>query len=309
MDLHAHGLSPLAHRFVNGVLELGGDYEGVRVLNYYLVHRALVRAKVMLLRALQCADATAAGLSDAGEAPRQRTAAHGYLELALRFAGPAEGRTAPLLMLTHGYSGSGKTTLTQELLETTGAIRIRADVERKRLAGLKPLQRGAAPALYGAAMTAATYKRLGRLAAAVLQAGYLAILDATFLRRAQRDAARRVAAEQGAATLLLHFDAAADVLRRRVHDRAACGTDASDADVKVLAAQMRTAEPLQADEAVFVCRAADAPAGAEPRVDWAPLLQRLSRQFGLAACLDPDGGGAGPSPALGSLSRPAPPRR
>jgi aminoglycoside phosphotransferase family enzyme/predicted kinase len=278
MDLHAHSLSPLAHRFVNGYLELGGDYDGVRVLNYYLVHRALVRAKVALLRALQCADARAVETRSARQAAYRRTAAQGYLELALRFADAAGSGAAPVLLLTHGYSGSGKSTHTQELLETLGAIRIRADIERKRLAGLQPLQRGSATALYGAAMTAAIYERLGRLAAWVLQAGYPTILDATFLRRVQRDAARRVAAEQGVAALVLHFDAPADVLRRRLHERAARGADASDADAKVLAAQLQTVEPLQADEAeaVFMCRAADAPDGAEPRVDWTPLLQRLS---------------------------------
>jgi aminoglycoside phosphotransferase family enzyme len=50
MDLHAHGLPHLAHRFVNAYLEFGGDYDGVPVLDYYLVHRALVRAKVHGLR-------------------------------------------------------------------------------------------------------------------------------------------------------------------------------------------------------------------------------------------------------------------
>ncbi len=83
--------------------------------------------------------------------------------------------------------------------------------------------RGSAIALYGAAMTAATYERLDRLAALVLQAGYPTILDATFLRRAQRDAARQVAAQQGVAALALHFDAPANVLRRRLHERGARG--------------------------------------------------------------------------------------
>jgi hypothetical protein len=53
MDLQAHGLIALAHRFLNAYLEQGGDYDGLRVLGYYLVHRALVRTKVAQLRGLQ----------------------------------------------------------------------------------------------------------------------------------------------------------------------------------------------------------------------------------------------------------------
>ena len=272
MDLHAHGLPHLAHRFVNAYLEFGCDYDGVPVLDYYLVHRALVRAKVHGLRAAQFAPAQAA------QAAAQRVAASLYLQLALRFS--RRERSSAVLMLTHGFSGSGKSTLTQGLLETIGAIRIRADVERKRLAGLKPIDRSDAQhaaVLYGPGMTAATYARLCQQAAPALDCGYPVILDATFMQRAQRDAARRQAAGQGAACVILDFDAVAEELRRRLRDRAARGADASDADEAVLARQMQTAQPLAADEAplVFRCRAAassDEPAEA----DWAPLLQWLA---------------------------------
>lgn len=259
MDLHAHGLPQLAHRFVNGYLEQCGDYDGVQVLDYYLVHRALVRAKVHWLRAAQCAAPEAAGA--------ERAAGERYLDLALRFS--RRDRAKAVLMLTHGFSGSGKSTLTQELLETLGAIRIRADVERKRLAGLRPLDRGA-PTLYEPAMTAATHAQLGRLAAVVLQSGYHAIVDATFLQRGQREAARQLAAHQGVRCAVLDFDASTALLRQRLRERAARGADASDADEAVLAAQMRTAEPLQDDESMPVFRRGPADAG------WAPLLQWLA---------------------------------
>ena len=53
MDLHGHGLPRLAHRFVNGIVERSGDVAGLRVLRYYMVYRALVRAKVAALRVAQ----------------------------------------------------------------------------------------------------------------------------------------------------------------------------------------------------------------------------------------------------------------
>jgi aminoglycoside phosphotransferase family enzyme/predicted kinase len=281
MDLHAHGLAALAHRLVDGYLQLGGDYEGVRVLPYYLVHRALVRAKVALLRAAQFGAPRArqdgAGAHHEGEAADQREAADHYLALALRFSRPA----SPVLMLTHGYSGSGKSTLTQALLEAAGAIRIRADVERKRLAGLRPLDHsGSAPGagLYSEGMTAATYARLRRLALPVLDGGQHVILDATFLRRDQREAARALAAAQRVPCVILDFDADPEVLHGRLRLRAARGGDASEADAQVLAAQIRTAEPLQHDEAGAVFRCRPLPDGADnnPRADWAPLLAWLA---------------------------------
>jgi len=53
MDLIDHGLPRLAYRFLNAYLEHTGDYAGLRVLRFYLVYRALVRAKVSCMRAHQ----------------------------------------------------------------------------------------------------------------------------------------------------------------------------------------------------------------------------------------------------------------
>ena len=271
MDLHAHGLAALAHRFVNGYLEASGDYDGLRVLRYYTVYRALVRAKVAMLRAAQAAT----------EAGAQRAMARRYVALALRLSRAGSSAAAPALLITHGYSGSGKSTLTRSLVEALGAIRIRADVERKRSVGLGPLERSGArsgSALYRPAMTAATYAQLRRHAAVALEAGFHVILDATFLSRAQRLAARRLADRCGFRFVILDFDVDPDLLRQRVRQRALSGGDPSDADESVLALQMRTAQPLQADErgAVFRCGvAASAPDGAG-HPDWTPLLNRLT---------------------------------
>ena len=193
MDLHAHDLPELAHRLTNAWLQASGDYAGLPVLPYYLVHRALVRAKVALMRAAQTDPGEGAESPPDGNATATATAtaiaqAGRYLALAERFS----RSRPPSLMLTHGFSGTGKTTLTQSLVEQVGALRIRADVERKRLAGLDETARSGSAlhdGLYSAAMSEATYDRLFALARAALRAGWPVILDATF-RRA-RAATRR----------------------------------------------------------------------------------------------------------------------
>jgi uncharacterized protein len=58
MDLDDRGYPAWAHRILNDYLEKTGDYTGLRLLRYYQVYRALVRAKVACIRMNQ------AGLSD-----------------------------------------------------------------------------------------------------------------------------------------------------------------------------------------------------------------------------------------------------
>lgn len=261
MDLQAHRLPALAHRFVDAWLQHGGDVDALQVLPYYTAYRALVRAKVAALRAAQ-----------PGAAADDVAAVHAGLRQAL-----AATRPRPrALIITHGLAGSGKTTLTQSLLEATGAIRLRADVERKRLAGLPAQARSGSPpggGLYTAAATTATYARLHELAAQVLGAGWPVVLDATFLQRAQRAQARALAAAAGVPFVILDLEADLATLRTRVSRRRAEGHDASEADLAVLETQVRTREPLSAEEralAIHLPTDMAAPAA----TDWTALRQR-----------------------------------
>ncbi len=230
MDLHAHARADLAHRFVNAYLEYSGDYEGARLLRYHIVSRALVRAKVAALRG----------------APEQAKV-QAYLDVARRCA----AASAPVLFATHGFSGSGKTTWTGAWLEATGAIRIRADVQRKRLAQLPPDARthsALRAGLYSPARSVATQERLRDAAKSVLLGGFSAILDATFLQREPRDLARALARELGVRFVILDFQTSAATLRERILARHARGTDASEADLAVLDDQLQSHAPLAADE-------------------------------------------------------------
>jgi predicted kinase len=181
------------------------------------------------------------------EAAHARQAFGTYLDLAQRYTRPSR----PRLWITHGVSGSGKTHHTQPLLEATGAMRLRSDVERKRLFGLAPLERSSGRHdldLYAPAATQRTYAHLAQQAARVLEAGFPVIVDATFLQRAQRDAFQRLAAQLGVPFTILAFRADAETLQRRVAQRSAQGDDASEADLAVLHGQLAALEPLTAAE-------------------------------------------------------------
>ena len=242
MDLENRRRADLSHRFLNAYLEQTGDYAGLGVLRFYLVYRALVRAKIARLRA---------GQLDAGAASALHAEYRGYVNLARRYARDPR----PALILAHGFSGCGKTTLSQPLLESIGAVRIRSDVERKRLQGLDARPRGGTGVdrgLYADAATRATYQWLVTLAREIVGAGCAAIVDATFLRRWQRDLFYDLATELGIPFVIVDFVAQESTLRERIAQRTAAGSDASDADLAVLDHQLRTYEPFAREEKGWV---------------------------------------------------------
>jgi predicted kinase len=170
-----------------------------------------------------------------------------YLACALKLA---TEKPAPRLLITHGLSGCGKSTVALQLLERSDAVRLRSDVERKRLFGLQALQSSAAHALdvYTADATQRTFDRLAEGARDALRAGWPVIVDAAFLRRSERQHFKALAAELAVPFAILHCHAAEPVLRQRVAARHAAGNDASEADVSVLQRQIDHHEPLDDDE-------------------------------------------------------------
>lgn len=236
MDLLHREHSDLALRFLNAWLEASGDYGGVALLRYYAVYRAMVRAKVAALRAGQGGDAEA---SDAEVSA--------YLQLAEQLSQD----TPAQLWITHGLSGCGKTTLTQSLLQKRGMIRLRSDVERKRLAGLDALARssgGINEGLYTQETSRRAYVQLAQLADGLLEAGWQVVVDAAFLERWQRDLLREIAQRRKVPFRILDIQVDHATLRERIGLRSAQGKDASEADLRVLQHQIETVLPLGKDE-------------------------------------------------------------
>lgn len=246
MDLLDRQRADLAYAFLNAYLEAGGDYGGLPVLPFYVVYRAMVRAKIHALRAAQ---------DDLPQIERARclAACRTYLELARH----CTHEHTPAFILMHGLSGSGKSVLAQHLAQHLGGIRIRSDVERKRISGLAPLARSASPparGLYTTDITSATYHRLIDIARNGADAGYVMIVDATFLKRWQRDKFRREASARGLPCFIVDLTAPEAVLRQRIAARLAKGHDPSEADDAVLTQQLAHDEPLSTEEAAACVR-------------------------------------------------------
>jgi uncharacterized protein len=237
MDLQDRKQPELAYRVLNKYLEYTGDYSALNVLKYYLTYRALVRAKIDIIRANQ----------DGINAHEKREAEEdfaGYLKLALTYSRP----TKPQIIITRGLSASGKSTISKTLLEHIGAIRIRSDVERKRLYDQQPQgtsDKGIGRGVYNAEATERTYLKLEELTGTIIDAGYTVIVDGVFLHYQQRQLFRQLAAKKQVPFIILECIASINTLRTRITKRT---EGVSDADLEVLENQYAMWQPLQDHE-------------------------------------------------------------
>jgi aminoglycoside phosphotransferase family enzyme/predicted kinase len=244
MDLVGRSRSDLAAVFLDAYLGESGDYPGVASLPFYAVHRALVRAMVDTL----AAETGAGGRRAFTDRARAR------IGTAAGFAYPRPA----VLVAMHGPSGSGKSWLSERLVATLGAVRIRSDVERQRLAGNSSVA-------HDPRGDALTYERLIACAGACLAGGVPAIVDATSLRRADRDRYRALAAAAKVPLVVLSCRAGRPMLIDRIVARRRRGIDPSDADLDVLDAQLATMEPFGDDERADVVEVATADPDAPER--------------------------------------------
>ncbi|MCC5812790.1 MAG: AAA family ATPase [Ectothiorhodospiraceae bacterium] len=240
MDLHAHERPDLAARLLSAYLDASGDHAGLPLLPLYLCYRALVRAKINAIRLGQ--------LPPDGDA---RAEAEATLSRYLRLASSLARRPAPRLWITAGLSGSGKSTVALDIVQRHGAIRLRSDVERKRLFGLGSRARthsAAGQGIYSPDAGKRTYAHLQQLAQQLLEAGWPVIVDAANLKRSERDAFRQLATKAGVTCTVLWCEADPAELRERIRRRNEQGLDPSEADESILESQLGWYEPPDADE-------------------------------------------------------------
>jgi len=221
MDLDFRGRAEAANRVLNAYLDEAARafppelWDGLAALPVMLSARASVRTHVTAFQ-------------DDLETARR------YLATAARHLAPPP----PTLTAIGGLSGTGKTTLARQVAPSLGAapgaVILRSDEIRKRLAGVGPLERLPRSA-YSRKSSVAVYDEMFALARRVLAAGHAVILDAVYLTPAVRQAAEGVARDAGVPFRGVWLEGRPDELRRRLATRTA---DASDAGPTVLDEQL-----------------------------------------------------------------------
>lgn len=237
MDLMCQERADLATVLLSRYLEVTGDYDGMRLLPFYAAYRALVRARVDALAAISI--------------PTRASEFRQRLERRLRAAASWTKQRQPALILMHGASGSGKSWLSTRLAPEIAAIRLRSDLERKRLAHLGPTQSAAAgvrEGIYSPPFSHRTYGRLADNAEQCLRVGFNVIVDASFLEATNREMFQALALRLGVPCMIVSCQSDPIDLAEHILDRTATGMDPSDATLAVLDAQLREFEAFGADE-------------------------------------------------------------
>jgi len=258
MDLGYRGQSELSERFLRKYAEETDDFALYGVIDYYIVHRALVRASVAGI---------AAGEreidSEQRRAAAQSAAAH--LGYAINHMNRAK---VPGLVLICGQVGTGKSTVAEQAADLIGGAVVSSDQTRKHLAGVRPEENAsAAPGdgIYTEEWSRRTYDGLLERAEYVIDSGRVAVLDATYSNAAERGRARALAERKNVPAVLLEVRCAERTVFDRLVERERAGHSVSDAGPALMGeSASRFEPPREWEPAQHVIVRTDDPSWREP---------------------------------------------
>ncbi|MBE9540455.1 MAG: AAA family ATPase [Proteobacteria bacterium] len=231
-----------AQKILNDYLEYTGDYAGLQVLDLYRVYFAMVRAKVALMQESN-------SNKDIQQTPCYQVFTR-FLQLGLSFI----SARPPFLVLMHGVSGSGKSTVAAQVAEHFSAIRLRSDVERKRLFALLPDSSSDSieEDIYSADASRKTFEHLADASRRVIDSGSPCIVDATFLDSSVRKIFIDLAEELDVPAVILSCSVSEQCLINRLQHRGQNENDASEADIEIMRQQVKQLEPFSTYEQQYL---------------------------------------------------------
>jgi aminoglycoside phosphotransferase family enzyme/predicted kinase len=223
MDLDYHGHPAYARRIVDLLTHDLRDPDLPRLVQFFSIYRAHVRAKVACFRTDEIAPELPEFFAVRNEAER-------YFDLATSYIVESE---RPTLFLVGGLSGTGKSVISRRLARSIGAGLVSSDTIRLALAGKTPSTRQTVDfgtGIYTEDFTNRTYEEVFTRAEELLVTGRSAVLDATFLNPRWRERARELAEHLGVELLLIECQCPPEVARERLAARARELFEASEAD-------------------------------------------------------------------------------
>lgn len=245
MDLDEHNKPELARLLLNSYLEQTDDYSALTVLPYFCAYRAMVRAKVDQLR-----------LTQPGLTTIEKRAIHKHYQQCLTLVKHYLEPRQPMLIIMNGFCASGKSTIARQIATRIGAIQIRSDIERKRLAGLNAdadSQSRLLDDLYHPDTTESVYQHLADLAQRIIAAGFSVVVDATFLRHDLRDIFIRLSGKLNVPLTIVQCKAPDNVLRKRVA-QSQTEEKISERRLEVLEHQLKHHNPFTPQELALTVR-------------------------------------------------------
>lgn len=238
IDLDFRDQRQLKRMVLSLYLSRTNDYNALKLLAFYQVYRALVRAKITALRAAQLP-------IDSLDFKLKMQKTTEYVNLAHQYS---QRNLAPKLILLQGVSGSGKSHLANALLDIIDAIVISSDRTRKQLYGIDPLDRVPASEiaqLYGTSMSQKTYQALLEQSRTILSQGMNVIVDATFLKQEHRQPFINLAKELECPSFLIYIESSTEISKYAIQNRLQLNDNPSDANQQVMQQQLKIIQPPQ----------------------------------------------------------------
>ena len=242
MDVERLGAAAMAARLLEWYSEFTNEHHPRSLTDFYIAYRALVRAKVNVMRARQ---------GDEGAADLAR----GFM----RQCRDHLRASLPAVVVIGGAPGTGKTTLANDLADRVGLAVLSSDEVRKDLAGMSRFEHAyAAPGkgIYSPTVTARTYTELIRRAATILAMGESVVLDASWTKAEDRAAVRHMADAAGALVVELRCEVDPVVAAQRIAARMTAAST-SDATPEVAAHMRDLVEPWQESTPIDTSRDRD----------------------------------------------------
>ena len=210
--------------------EFSNEHHPPSLAHFYVGYRALVRAKIGVLRYRQTASR-----ADAEAANLQIDQCLRHLE-----------RSRLRMVLVGGGPGTGKSTLAEGIGGAMRTTVLRTDEIRKSLAGIAATEGASAEpdeGIYEAGMTERTYAELVREAGTLLAHGESVVLDGSWTRNEHRELARATAREYDADIVELECRLDPAVAKERIVRRSASPWNVSDATPEIVDHMASVADP------------------------------------------------------------------
>jgi len=227
MDLDYLGREDLSKYFVRKYIEYTGDHLVYTLLNFFKCYRAYVRAKVT---SFMLDDPN---ISRSRKDELKRTAKK-YYWLALEYARHFSS-AKPLLMISCGLTGSGKSRWLKFASDVVGGTILRTDRIRRKLFNLTGSEKKDAryrKKYYNEESRQKVYDMIFRKTAKVLGLGGKVSIDASFIKKENRDAMKELAEKHNADFIIIYTRCSEETTKKRINARMKEKSNISDADYK-----------------------------------------------------------------------------
>jgi len=192
-----------------------------QLFDFYKSYRALVRAKVKLLRADQATDV---------DRPKFTRRAHQYIDWAEHYA---DRLGAPAVIIVGGLMGTGKSTLAARIARAIGASLLSTDRIRRILLGASTSPANYGQQNYRPSHRDRVYEELFVHAARALDRGRSVVLDGTFLTANRRQCVAALSRQHRSTPLYVECHCPRDVALARLAARTAAGGSDSEGRIEL----------------------------------------------------------------------------